>query len=273
MDRRFQAYNERVAAIDLKSHIDHHNFVCPAQRQIAVPLYDLLNTPFGTRQRQLLYGATVDMLEDFEGWAFVRQQSDGYVGYVKTAALDRHLPPTHYVESILTHCYLDANFKSPNVAQLPMQSRLRVHEYDGQFAKTDLGWIPIAHLTSLEEPQQDIVAEAQKFLGVPYLWGGNSALGIDCSGLVQIACSACGIAAPADSDLQCAELGKCAHGKPQAGDMLFWKGHVAIVRDEDHILHANAHAMAVTIEPVTDAIERIENSGDGPIIAHKRLKG
>ena len=115
MDRRFQAYNERVAAIDLKSRINHHNFVQPQQYQIAVPLCDLRDRPNGKRQRQLLYGANVDVFEEVEGWAFVRQQSDGYVGYLKTEALGNQQPPTHFVTSVLTHCYLEANFKSPDV--------------------------------------------------------------------------------------------------------------------------------------------------------------
>ena len=273
MDRRFQAYNVRVAAIDLKPYIDHHNFVHPERLHIVVPICDLLDRPNGDRQRQLLYGASVDVFEDVAGWSFVRHHSDGYVGYVQSAALSCNSAPTHYVTNVLTHCYRDANFKSPDLALLPMQSQIRVHERKDPFCRTELGWIPLTHLKPLAEKALDIVAEAQKFLGAPYLWGGNSALGIDCSGLVQVACSACGIAAPADSDLQREALGEHVTGDMKRGDLLFWKGHVALVHDAGHILHANAHAMAVTLEPINDAIKRIENSGDGPIIAHKRLKG
>ena len=273
MDWRFQAYNERVAAIDLKSDIDHHNFVHPERYQIAVAICDLLDQPNGDRQRQLLYGASVDVFEDVAGWCFVRHHSDGYVGYVQSATLGSYSAPTHYVKNVLTHCYRDADFKSPDLALLPMQSQIRVHDQKERFGRTDLGWIPLMHLKPLAEKAPDIVTEAQKFLGVPYLWGGNSALGIDCSGLVQVACSVCGIAAPADSDLQCAALGEHVNGDMTRGDLLFWKGHVALVHDAGHILHANANAMAVTLEPITAAIERIEKSGDGPIIAHKRLKG
>ena len=273
MDLRFQAYNERVAASDLKSDIDHHNFVHPERCQVAVPICDLLDLPNGDRQRQLLYGAPVDVFEDVAGWAFVRQHSDGYVGYVQSAALGSYSAPTHYVTNVLTHCYRDADFKSPDLALLPMQSQIRVREQKERFGRTDLGWIPLTHLKPLSEKAPDIVKEAQKFLGVPYLWGGNSALGIDCSGLVRVACSVCGIKAPADSDLQRKALGEHVIGEMQRGDLLFWEGHVALVDDAGQILHANAHAMAVTLEPINDAIKRIENFGDGPIIAHKRLKG
>ena len=165
MDRRFQAYNERVAAIDLKSDIDHHNFVHPERCQIAVPICDLLDQPNGDRQRQLLYGASVDVFEDVAGWAFVRQHSDGYVGYVQSAALGSYSAPTHYVTNVLTHCYRDADFKSPDLALLPMQSQIRVHDQKERFGRTDLGWIPLTHLKSLSEKAPDIVTEAQKFLG------------------------------------------------------------------------------------------------------------
>ena len=165
MDQRFQAYNERVAAIDLKSDIDHHNFVHPERLQIAVPICDLLDQPNGDRQRQLLYGASVDVFEDVAGWSFVRHHSDGYVGYVQSATLGSYSAPTHYVKNVLTHCYRDADFKSPDLALLPMQSQIRVHDQKERFGRTDLGWIPLMHLKPLSEKAPDIVTEAQKFRG------------------------------------------------------------------------------------------------------------
>jgi cell wall-associated NlpC family hydrolase len=127
-------------------------------------------------------------------------------------------------------------------------------------------YVPATHLKPIGENESDFVAVAERFLGVPYLWGGKTALGLDCSGLVQIALAACGMSCPRDSDMQEAALGAAAsaapdHSKLERGDLVFWKGHVAIVRDREHFLHANAFHMAVAIEPIAGAIARIRDAG------------
>ena len=112
--------------------------------------------------------------------------------------------------------------------------------------------------------ETDFVAVAERFLGTPYLWGGKTALGLDCSGLVQVALTACGVSCPRDSDMQEEALGTAVAADPSAllrGDLIFWKGHVAIVRGPDSLLHANAHHMAVAIEPVAQAVARIRDAG------------
>ena len=148
-------------------------------------------------------------------------------------------------------------------------ARVTVTGEAGRFAETPLGFVPRVHLAPLERPEADPVAVAERFLGAPYLWGGNSAFGIDCSGLVQAALAACGIACPGDTDMQ-ESLGDAAQGAPRRGDLLFWKGHVALVRDAETLIHANAHHMAVTVEEIAAVTDRIAAAGEGPVTAHRR---
>ncbi|MDE4133462.1 NlpC/P60 family protein [Phaeobacter sp. QD34_3] len=241
--------------------------------RIAHPVVDLLRAPGGTRERQLLYGESVAVLSRDSDWAEIRASKDGYTGHVATQALAAPLEATHWVSAPATHAYEAADFKSRDLCALSFGSRLQVSAQTGRFAETELGHIPKVHLSPIGTGLNDPVTVAEKFLGTPYLWGGNSRFGIDCSGLVQAALLACGIPCPGDSGPQERELGTAlpAASGYERGDLLFWKGHVALVRDPDHIIHANAHDMAVAIEPLEAAILRILEQGDGPVTAHKRL--
>jgi cell wall-associated NlpC family hydrolase len=227
--------------------------------RIALPVVDVLRRPDGPRDRQFLYGAPVLVLSSQDGWAQIRAEKDGYTGYVPVAALTAPLEATHWVSAPATHAYAKPDFKSADQCSLSFGSLLRVSETSGRFAATELGHVP--------------VTVAEGFLGTPYLWGGDSRFGIDCSGLVQAALLACGIACPGDSGPQERDLGRALpEGSTyMRGDLLFWKGHVALVRDGESIIHANAHDMAVAIEPLEAAITRIAEQGDGPVTAHKRL--
>ena len=164
------------------------------------------------------------------------------------------------------------DIKLPPAAALPMGARLAIARQDERFAVTANGWhLPIAHLAPIKARQADFVAVAEEFLHAPYLWGGKTSLGIDCSGLVQVALQAAGIACPRDSDMQELALGKLSSlGELRRGDLVFWKGHVAIARDSETLLHANAHAMAVAIEPAAEAIARIKAAGSD-VTSVKRL--
>jgi cell wall-associated NlpC family hydrolase len=158
------------------------------------------------------------------------------------------------------------SIKLPPIEALPFGARIVINGVDGRMAITSTNtYVPAAHLTPIDEYETDFVAVAERFLGAPYLWGGKTVLGLDCSGLVQVALTACGVACPRDSDMQEAALGKAvtadAYSDLRRGDLMFWKGHVAIVRDRATLLHANAFHMAVAIEPIADAIKRIGESG------------
>lgn len=272
-DRRLTPANARVAAASLRGRIDAPRFVEGDPACIDAPVVDLCAAPAGPRDRQLLAGASVTVLDRDAGWAFVQSADDGYVGYVEETSLGMPRTPTHRVIARATHAYARPDFKSPDRGALSMGARLAVSAGHGRFVETPHGFVPAAHLGPVDERAADPVAMAERLLGTPYLWGGNSAFGIDCSGLVQLALALCGAPSPGDSDLQERALGVTLPPgtPPSRGDLLFWKGHVAWVAAPDMILHANVHHMAVALEPLAQAVARIEAQGDGPVTRHARL--
>jgi len=271
-DPRLTPANTRVAADYLRGQLEGVSFSAGAARHICVPVADLSLAPGGKRTRQLLMGAPVTCYEWHDGYAFV-QAEDGYVGYLPEDVLAKALPPTHWIAARATHVYSRPDLKAPERSTLSHLSRVSVLSQTGTWAETPIGHVPLQHLSPLPMLEGDPVAIAERYLAAPYLWGGNSAFGIDCSGLVQAACRACGIACPGDSDLQEKALGRllAQDEAPVRGDLIFWRGHVAWILDEAHILHANAHDMAVSIEGLEPAISRISADGGGPVTSRKRL--
>jgi len=226
---------------------------------------------------QALKGERVTIYDrNGEGFGWGQLSSDGYVGWIPDAALARPAAaPTHKVTALRTFAFPGPSIKLPPVETLTMGARVTVVREDGGFAVTGEGWyLPRGHVGSLEAMEKDFVAVAERFVGTPYLWGGKSSLGIDCSGLVQVSLNAAGTGCPRDSDMQQDGLGRALSPaemqKLRRGDLIFWKGHVAIVRDADTIVHANAHHMATVIENTREAISRIKTAGS-EVTAIKRL--
>ncbi len=206
-----------------------------------------------------------------EGWAWGQLDADDYVGWLPESALGPPGPAaTHKVSALRTLVFPGPSIKLPPLAALPLGSTLAIARIQDRLAVTPAGgYIPAAHLRAIGEFESDFVGVAERFAGAPYLWGGKTALGLDCSGLVQVALNACGIACPRDSDMQAAAVGTpvalaAGLSNLERGDLIFWKGHVAIVRNRDSLVHANAFHMAVAIEPVTDGIARIRQAGSEP---------
>ncbi|MDF1726309.1 MAG: NlpC/P60 family protein [Sulfitobacter sp.] len=238
-------------------------------RRVAAPLADLLRRPEGPRDRQLTYGEAVTVLDERAGWAYVQAEKEGYCGYLRAETLGAALTPTHRVSASATHAYSAPDLKSAERCSLTFGARLAVMAVTTDFAETELGHIPLQHIAPVTSVETDPAGVAALFLGTPYLWGGNSRAGIDCSGLVQAALLACGLPCPGDSDQQM-RVGKPASLPYQRNDLIFWKGHVAMVIDPETLIHANAHAMACTLEPIEAVIARIAET-DGPVTAHRRL--
>lgn len=269
-DRRLTPANGRVAALHLAGQVEADTYLEGWAKMTCIPVLDLCANPGGPRDRQLLLGAVVTVFEDMDGWSFV-QSLDGYVGYVKSDALADVVAATHFVATVGTHSYESEDMKSPDLLSLPFGARLTVVDERRRFYETNLGFLPKSHLRDLDQPFGDPATVAQLHFGVPYLWGGNSTRGIDCSGLIATSLSACGVPCPADSDMQAAALGVPFEGDYRRGDLVFWEGHVGMMVDHETMIHANAHHMATVYEPISRAILRIDAQGDGPVAVRKRL--
>lgn len=273
-DARLTLANDRVADVALRGTVAAQTFVAPDEMQCIQPIADMLDRPGGRRVSQLLFGDPVLVAERRDGHAFAQCQRDGYVGHVPEAALGPLCAPTHWVVAPATHLYPRPQVKSRAEASLFFGATVRVTGRRAGYCRLPTRhFVPEVHLRPLGHRFDDPAGVAELFLGTPYLWGGGTRWGIDCSGLVQRACEACGIDCPRDTDQQEEALGRpLAHGEPlRRGDLLFWRGHVGIMLDASTLLHANAHHMAVAREPVIEAIRRIAADDTGPVTSRRRL--
>jgi cell wall-associated NlpC family hydrolase len=271
MDRRLTPFSGRIALTTLQGQVAAEGFTDGTAASVTLPLTDLLAAPDGARDRQVVLGDAVTVIDRRDGFTFVQLAKDDYCGWVADASLGPAAAPTHWVAARASHAYNAPQVQAPEHFALSIGARVQVLGYKGAFARTHYGYIPLPHLRMLGDRPQDAVAVAESLISVPYLWGGNSSAGIDCSGLVQAAYLACGLRCPADSDLQ-HSLGTALAGLPplQRGDLLFWKGHVAMVVDATRLIHANAHSMSVAYEDIATCTARIAATGGGPVTARRR---
>lgn len=270
LDPRRYAYRSDLAAESLREMVTAESYAAGETRQVvhsATPLRAEPNTR-SSWTTEVLFGELVTVYEEKDGWAWVQLARDDYVGYVRPGAISADVkPPTHRVRALGTFLYPAAEVKAPPSMHLGMTADLSVVELGVAFARlADGSFVPSRHISELGRHALDFVDIAERFMGTPYLWGGKTRLGLDCSGLVQVALHASGAECPRDSDMQEAELGeKLEAGSDldalQRGDLVFWKGHVGIMTNAFFLLHANAHHMAVAIEPLRAAVDRNARAG------------
>ena len=258
-DRRYLRAAGGVAHDSLKGALEGVLFVPGRWQRMTAPLADLCATPGGARDRQMLLGTRFCVVTECDGHAFGFDGDEGYCGWIAEEALGEDAPVTHWVAAPATHVYPAPDIKVRERMALNLGARLQVTGEVGRFAVTPGGYVPARHLRALGDWRTDPVAVARDFLGTPYLWGGNSRDGIDCSGLVQAVFRAMGRDCPGDSDLQSLMAGaEVVPGAEQAGDLIFWASHVALVSAPGRVIHANAHHMAVTEEDLAAVIARAE---------------
>jgi cell wall-associated NlpC family hydrolase len=268
-DPRVTPARTDLAAKHLEGKVKAARYVEGRMREVIEPQAPLRREPRpdAPLDTEALKGERVTIYDsNGEGWAWGQLAADGYVGWLPENALSPPGPaPTHKVTALRTLVFPGPSIKLPPLEAPPLGARVAIARIEDRMAVTQSGaYVPAVHLAPLDENETDFVAVAERFLGTPYLWGGKTALGLDCSGLVQVALTACGVSCPRDSDMQEQALGTVVAGDLSAlgrGDLIFWKGHLAIVRGPGSLLHANAYHMAVAIEPIAEAVTRIRNAG------------
>jgi len=273
LDARINAFRPDIADLALAGTLFAPHYAAPLCRAAtASTMMRCAAREDAEAVSQLLPGEDFAVLDLAGSWAWGYSRHDHYVGYVAARALGLPVQPSHRVAVREALLFADASIKSPAVGALPFGACLAGVAHDG-FVETAAGFVHVRHVTPIDHHAEDAVAIAELFLGAPYLWGGRGAGGIDCSGLVQVALGAIGIAAPRDTDMQRKSLGETVpEDTPlRRGDIISFPGHVGLMVDEARLIHANAHWMSVVVEPLADVVARLAHHHERPILGRRRI--
>jgi cell wall-associated NlpC family hydrolase len=275
LDPRVTPLRDGIASRELEGVVRAEVYLDPKVMSCVVPAVGVHRAPdlASEQMDQLLFGEIFEVIEEEGGFFWGQARRDGYVGFVAAAALGPRAPePTHRIAAVRTYAFAEPSIKARASGPYSMNALVAVEAVEGRLAKAaGAGWMAVEHLAQVGAFEGDMAAVAERFLGAPYLWGGRESLGLDCSGLSQAALFACGKACPRDADQQ-QQMGQAIdRGAFGRGDLVFWRGHMAIGLDGERIVHANGHHMAVAIEPLDGAIERIDAAGVGRPTAFRRL--
>lgn len=276
VDPRLTLARADLASAELEGAVRAARFAEPTRMRLTAPSTPLRAGPDARAEQvdQVLFGEPFDVLDVDGDFAWGQAVRDGYVGWVDASSLApaEEETPTHWVTALRTFAFASPSIKSPSFGPLSLNALVWVTGEQGEMAHAEgAGWIPRGHVTPIGVGFAEPAATAERFLGTPYLWGGRDSVGIDCSGLIQQAMYVAGLACPRDSDLQ-ARLGAPVERRDLArGDLVFWRGHVGMMLDETRLIHANAWHMAVEIEPLAEAVERIGRRGGGEPTGLRRL--
>ncbi len=282
LDRRLNAYRPDLADARLRERVEARHYSQGRAAQVAAGVLGLHRRPdpAAPLDSQLLSGERVRVFETRAGWSWLQNEADGYVGYARSFCLSSEVhSPTHRVTAMSTPVFPEPTIKAPASERLSFWGTLSaVGARDRFVERAEGGWVFAGHLAELDWRAPDWVATAERFLGLPYIWGGRSGLGVDCSGLVQLSLAAAGIAVPRDSDQQAAAeaCGRAlpADAPPDAtlrrGDLIFWKGHVAIALGEGRVLNATAFPLMTVVEPFEALHARACQDSPQGIVALRR---
>ncbi len=270
-DKRLTPARADLAAEHLKGKVDAPRYVIGRRHSVRFGRASLRArpSPDAPQDSELLFGETFTVYDVKDGWAWGQLNDDDYVGYVRADSLGPLVENNARVTALMTPLLSAPDVKSPSLDLLPMNAALNITARENGFAAVaGRGFVATIHL---DRATRDWVAVAERFIGVPYVWGGKTQAGMDCSGLIQTARHAAALSCPRDTDMQRAALGENVSGDLRRGDLVFWKGHVGVMLDGARLLHANAHHNEVAIEPLSEAQKRIEANAGLAIASIKRI--